>query len=210
MEEGKREEKVKGRRIFDYENQTYTMHWKERQNSLAIKANPQQKFPVSIQICSSPAKHRTLNEIMKDHEQSPRTLTNVERCSSLNSSGNSTRNLSLRSPRSPPSLGLGIPCPGMIFSYPGYMISSKKTVIFSPPNKGTVISHPVRACTNGTSTPSSKSSPSLLKMGCLFSSIMKIISAGCIPGFSSPFPSNVIFVPFFHPGLILIFNVSRS
>ncbi|KAL3814490.1 hypothetical protein ACJIZ3_015758 [Penstemon smallii] len=72
-------------------------------------------------------------------------LTTSERCSSLNSGGNSTRNLSLRSPLLPLSLGLGMPCPGMIFSYPGNIMSSMLRFISPPPNRGTEIVHPVRA-----------------------------------------------------------------
>ena len=72
-------------------------------------------------------------------------------------------NLIRRSPRVRWSFVRGMPCPGMIFSNPGWMISpSMLQFIFSPPSNRKEKECPVRAFRRGTSILRTRSLPTLL------------------------------------------------
>ncbi|MFS8020659.1 hypothetical protein Hanom_Chr16g01418211 [Helianthus anomalus] len=79
---------------------------------------------------------------------------------------------------------------------------------FLPSNVVTLIVFPVRASKRVIRFVKTKSFPSRLNVSCGFSSITNIRSPAAAPGSWFPFSGNVIFVPFFQPGLMCIVKIS--
>lgn len=143
--------------------------------------------------------HLWLNALLRSHF-----------CSALSFDGKMMSNSILRSPLLLGSFEIGIPSFGITTLSPGFTISVTEIGRILPSKVVKLRMVPVRASSREIFRVAIRSFPSRLKIAWGFSSTTKIRSDGVKPGSWFPFSGKVIFVPFFHPGFISIFNTSST
>ena len=140
----------------------------------------------------------------------PSALLKSDFCSAVSLEGKIMSNLIKRFPFLLGSFEIGIPSFGITISWPGFTISVAGIARFLPSKVAKLKLTPVRASNSNIFWLTTRSFPSLLKIGWGFSSTTNIKSAGVMPGSWLPFSGKVILVPFFQPGLISIFKISST
>mmetsp|Transcript_22161 Transcript_22161/g.77672 ORF Transcript_22161/g.77672 Transcript_22161/m.77672 type:complete len:218 (-) Transcript_22161:413-1066(-) len=126
--------------------------------------------------------------------------------------GNTMVNLRIRSPRVPAAaaLEIGIPSPGTTLVAPGEITSLQGMESVRPSSVATSTTQSVKASRRVTRALCTRLLPSRLNRGCGFSATTNAMSAGTMPGPSSPSFGKVIVVPAFQPALTRISRIFSS